>query len=87
MLFNDQSVKSFTIASSPRMCLSQSRASERLLRDRERLAGRDTQVDSETCNARKERAYERLRASQWNITAAKLTRYRCVELEVVLNVG
>ena len=55
------------------------------LRDRERLAGRDTQVDSETCDERKERAYERLRASQWNITAA--IKYRCAELEVVLNAG
>ena len=55
------------------------------LRDRERLAGCDTQVESETCDERKERAYERLRASQWNITAA--IRYRCVELEVVLNAG
>ena len=55
------------------------------LRDRERLAGCDTQVESETCDERKERAYERLRASQWNITAA--IRYRCAELEVVLNAG
>ena len=47
-------------------------------RDRERLAGRDTQVDSKTCDERKEKAYERLRASQWNIVVA--TRYRCVEL-------
>ena len=55
------------------------------LRDRERLAGCDTQVESETCDERKERAYERLRASQWIITAP--IRYRCVELEVVLNAG
>ena len=54
------------------------------LRDHERLAGCDTQVESETCDERKERASERLRASQWNITAA--IRYRCAELEVVLNV-
>ncbi len=55
------------------------------LRDRERLVGCDTQVESETCDARKERAYERLRVSQWNITAA--IRYRCVGLVVVLNAG
>ena len=55
------------------------------LRDRERLAGCDTQVESETCDERKERASERLRASQCNITVA--IRYRCVELGVVLNAG
>ena len=55
------------------------------LRDRERLAGCDTQVESETCDERKEGASERLRASQWIITAA--IRYRCVELGVVLNAG
>ena len=55
------------------------------LRDRERLTGCDTQVESETCNERNERAYARLRASQGNITAA--IRYRCIELGVVLNVG
>ena len=55
------------------------------LRDRERLAGCDYQVDSESCDERKESASERLRASQCSITAT--TRYRCVELEVVLNVG
>ena len=49
------------------------------LRDRERLAGCDAQVESETCDERKERA------CQWNITAA--IRYRCVELGVVLNAG
>ena len=53
------------------------------LRDHERLAGRAPQGDSETCDERSE--YGRLRASQWDTTAA--TRYRCVELEVVLNVG
>ena len=42
----------------------------------ERLAGRDTQVDSETCDERKERAYGRLRASQWDIIVA--TRYRYI---------
>ena len=55
------------------------------LRDRERLTGCDTQVESEACDERKERAYERSRASQWSNTAA--IRYRCAELEVVLNAG
>ena len=55
------------------------------MRDHERLAGCKPQVESETCDERKERAYERLRASQWNITAA--IRHRCAELEVVLNAG
>ena len=55
------------------------------LRDRERLAGCDNQVDSETCDERKESASERLRASQCSITAA--TRYRCIELGVELNAG
>ena len=69
----------------PRNNSGESVVSRERLRDRERLAGCDTQVESETCDERKERAYERLRASQWNITAA--IRYRCVELEVVLNAG
>jgi hypothetical protein len=51
------------------------------LRDRERLAGCDTQVESETCDEGKEGASERLRASQWIITAA--IRYRCVELQLL----
>ena len=55
------------------------------LRDRERLAGCGNQVDSETCDERKESASERLRASQCSITAT--TRYRCVELEAVPNAG
>ena len=55
------------------------------LRDRERLAGCGNQVDSETCDERKESASERLRASQCSITAT--TRYRCVELEVMFNAG
>ena len=39
-------------------------AGAQLVRDRKGLAGRDTQVDSKTCDERKERAYERLRATQ-----------------------
>ena len=61
------------------------RASERPREASWALAGRDTQVDSETCDERKERASERSRASQCNIIVA--IRYRCVELGVVLNVG
>ena len=83
--FQTDGIRQSAAAAAERSSSGGSVVSRERLRDRERLAGCDNQVDSETFDERKESASERVRASQCSITAT--TRYRCVELEVVLNVG